>query len=82
MFFSGTLVAIYLNRLEFSAKEAAMKSSTKDQVKGALHEVKGAVKEIAGIINDDPLQEAEGANEKAAGKVQGKVGQIKKVFGQ
>lgn len=59
-----------------------MKSSTKDQMKGAFHEIKGAVKEIAGIINDDPLQESEGADEKAAGKVQGKVGQIKKVFGQ
>lgn len=59
-----------------------MKASTKDQMKGAFHEVKGAVKEIAGIINDDPLQEAEGADEKVAGKVQGKVGQIEKVFGQ
>lgn len=59
-----------------------MKSSTKDQVKGAFHEVKGAVKEIAGIINDNPIQETEGADEKAAGKVQGKVGQIKQVFGQ
>jgi uncharacterized protein YjbJ (UPF0337 family) len=64
------------------AKEKAMNSSTTDQVKGAFHEVKGAIKEIAGIINDDPLQESAGANEKVAGKVQGKVGQIKKVFGQ
>ena len=73
MFFSGTLVAIYLIRLEFTVSESAMKSSTKDQVKGAFHEVKGAVKEIAGIINDDPLQESEGADEKSADKVQGKV---------
>lgn len=59
-----------------------MKSSTKDQVAGAFHEVKGAVREIAGIINDDPLLEAQGADEKVAGKVQGKIGQIKKVFGE
>ena len=59
-----------------------MKASTKDQLKGAFHEVKGAVREIAGIINDDPLKEAAGADEKVAGQVQGKVGQIKKVFGQ
>lgn len=69
-------------RVAFTAKEKTMKSSTKDQVKGAFHEVKGAIKEIAGIINDDPLQESAGADEKVAGKVQGKVGQIKKVFGQ
>lgn len=58
-----------------------MKSSTKDQVEGAFHEVKGAVKEVAGIISDNPLLEAEGSDEKIAGKVQGKVGQVKKVFG-
>jgi len=57
-----------------------MKASTKDQVKGAFHEVKGAVKEIAGIINDDPLQEAAGADEKVAGKVQSELGQIEKDF--
>lgn len=59
-----------------------MKSSTKDQAQGAFHEVKGAVKEIAGIISDNPLLEAEGSDEKIAGKVQGKIGQVKKVFGK
>jgi len=59
-----------------------MKSSTKDQAEGAFHEVKGAVKEIAGIISDNPLLEAEGSDEKIAGKVQGKIGQVKKVFGK
>jgi len=59
-----------------------MKSSTKDQAQGAFHEVKGAVKEIAGIVSDNPLLEAEGSNEKIAGKVQGKIGQVKKVFGK
>lgn len=59
-----------------------MKSSTRDKAEGTFHEVKGAVKEIAGIISDNPLLEAEGADEKIAGKVQGKIGQIKKVLGQ
>jgi uncharacterized protein YjbJ (UPF0337 family) len=59
-----------------------MKASTKDQVKGAFYEVKGAVREISGIINDNPLLEAQGANEKVVGKIQGKVGRIKKVFGK
>lgn len=58
-----------------------MKSSTKDQVEGTLHEVKGTVKEIAGIITENKKLEEEGADEKIAGKVQGKVGQIKKVLG-
>lgn len=58
-----------------------MKSSTKEQLEGAFHEVKGAVKEIAGIISDDPLLESDGADEKLAGKVQSKIGQVKRVLG-
>ena len=58
-----------------------MKSSTKDQAEGKFHEVKGTVKEIAGILGDDPRLESEGADEKIAGKVQSKIGQIKKVLG-
>ena len=57
-----------------------MKSSTEDQVKGAMHELKGTVKEKAGKITNNPNLEAEGANENLAGKVQKKVGQIEKVI--
>lgn len=57
-----------------------MKSSTKDQVEGKLHELKGTVKEIAGKLSDDPELEGEGLGEKIAGKVQGKIGQVKKVL--
>ena len=63
-------------------KEDTMKSSTKDQAKGAFHEIKGTVKNIAGILSEDPELEAEGNDEKIAGKVQGKIGQIKKVLGK
>lgn len=59
-----------------------MKSSTKDQVEGAIHKVRGTAKEIAGILSDDPALENEGADEKLAGKVQEKLGQIKKVLGK
>lgn len=59
-----------------------MKSSIRDQAEGALHEVKGAAKEIAGRLSNNPKLEAEGSIEKSAGKAQGKVGQIKKVFGK
>jgi len=68
--------------LEFSRerRRKQMKESTKDQVKGKLHEMKGEVKEKAGKVTNNPNLTAEGQNEKLAGKVQKKVGQIEKVF--
>jgi uncharacterized protein YjbJ (UPF0337 family) len=59
-----------------------MKSGTKDQAEGKFHEVKGKIKEIAGELSDNPKLEVEGTDEKIAGKVQGKIGQVKKVFGK
>ena len=59
-----------------------MKSSTKDQAEGAIHGLKGKAKEIAGKVTDNPKLEAEGTGEKIAGKVQEKIGQVKKVFGK
>lgn len=58
-----------------------MKPSTKDQVEGKFHEIKGAVKEKAGRAANDPMTETEGQDEKAAGTVQKKIGEVKKVFG-
>jgi uncharacterized protein YjbJ (UPF0337 family) len=57
-----------------------MKDSTKDKVEGKAHEVKGAVKETVGRATNDPDLEAEGTGEKVGGKVQKKIGDIKKVF--
>jgi len=59
-----------------------MKPSTKDQVEGTFHELQGKVKEVAGKLSDNPKLEAEGTGEKIAGKVQGKIGQVKKVLGK
>ena len=59
-----------------------MKSSTKDQAQGAFHQTKGTVKEIAGKLSDNPKLEAQGTGEKIAGKVQEKIGQVKKVVGK
>ena len=59
-----------------------IKPSTKDQVAGKLHAVKGKLKEKAGQLTNDPDLEDEGAAEKVAGKVQKKIGQVEKVFGQ
>lgn len=59
-----------------------MKSSIRDKVEGAFHELKGTAKEIAGKLNEDPQLEVEGNDEKIAGKVQAKIGQIKTVLGK
>jgi uncharacterized protein YjbJ (UPF0337 family) len=60
----------------------AMKSSTKDRAEGTFHELKGKAKEIAGKVTDNPKLEGEGTGEKIAGKVQEKIGQVKKVLGK
>jgi uncharacterized protein YjbJ (UPF0337 family) len=57
-----------------------MKESTKDQVKGAVHEAKGKIKETVGHATNNPNLEAEGQDENVAGKIQKKVGQVEKVF--
>ena len=59
-----------------------MKPSTKDQVAGTITETKGKVKEKAGRLTNNPDLTAEGQADNIAGKVQKKVGQIKKVFGK
>ena len=58
-----------------------MKSSMKDKVEGTFHEAKGKIKEVAEEITDNPNLEVEGKSEKIAGKVQEKIGQVKKVLG-
>ena len=59
-----------------------MKSSRQDQAEGTFHKVKGKAKEIAGKLSNNPKLEAEGRDEKTAGKIQRKVGQVKKVLGK
>ena len=57
-----------------------MKESTKDQLQGKVHEVKGAIKEKVGKTTNNPALHDEGTDEKVAGKIQKKVGQVEKVF--
>jgi len=57
-----------------------MTQSTNDQIEGKLHEVKGGLKETLGQVTNSPKLEAEGTNEKLAGKVQKKVGEIEEVL--
>jgi uncharacterized protein YjbJ (UPF0337 family) len=58
-----------------------MKSSTKDRIKGRVAEAKGKLKEKAGRATRDPNLQDRGTTERVGGKVQRKVGEIKKVFG-
>ena len=57
-----------------------MKPSTKDQLEGKAHEVKGTIKEKVGHVTNNPDLEADGQDEKVAGKVQKKIGQVEKVL--
>ena len=57
-----------------------MKSSTKDKIKGSLREAKGKVKEESGRAIGNPNLRDRGTGEKVAGKIQKKIGDVKKVF--
>ena len=59
-----------------------MKSSTRDEAEGKLHQGKGKIKEIAGKVSMNPDLEAEGQDEIVVGKAQEKIGQVKKVVGK
>jgi uncharacterized protein YjbJ (UPF0337 family) len=59
-----------------------MKSSTRDEAEGKLHQVKGKIKEIAGKVSMNPDLETEGQDEILVGKAQEKIGQVKKVVGK
>jgi uncharacterized protein YjbJ (UPF0337 family) len=49
----------------------------KDQIKGAAKDAKGSMKETAGRMTGDDNLRAEGAADKAAGKMQKGVGDLK-----
>ena len=55
-------------------------TSTHDHAEGAVHEVKGAVKEKVGEWTNNPNLQDEGTAEKISGKIEQKIGDIKKVF--
>jgi uncharacterized protein YjbJ (UPF0337 family) len=59
-----------------------MNSSTEDKVKGRAKEVAGKVKEETGKAVGNPDLQDRGTTEKIAGKVERKVGDLKRVFGK
>jgi uncharacterized protein YjbJ (UPF0337 family) len=59
-----------------------MKPSTENEIAARVHEVKGKIKEKVGQLTNDPDLEAEGIGERIGGKVQKKIGQVKKILGK
>jgi uncharacterized protein YjbJ (UPF0337 family) len=57
-----------------------MKSSTQDHVEGAAKDMKGRVKEATGVLAGNPNLRDQGRADQVEGKVQKKVGDIKKVL--
>jgi uncharacterized protein YjbJ (UPF0337 family) len=57
-----------------------MKESTTHRLKGKARETKGKIKEVAGRKTGDPDLEDRGRLEKVGGKIQRKVGEVKRVF--
>lgn len=57
-----------------------MKSSTRDKAVGTAKAVSGNIKEKAGRAVGNPRLQDEGTAQRVEGKVQKKVGDIKKVF--
>jgi len=58
------------------------KSSTTDKIEGNAKIAAGSMKEAAGKVVRSPNLEGKGIAEKTEGRVQKKVGEIKKVFGE
>lgn len=59
-----------------------MNSSTEDKAKGTVKEAVGTVKEKTGEAIGNPDLQDRGTAEKVEGKIQQKVGDVKKVFDQ
>ena len=57
-----------------------MKTSTRDNAEGKMHQAKGKIKEAVGMLAGNRELEEEGRDEHLEGKVQVKLGQIKKVM--
>ena len=58
-----------------------MDESAKDKIQGKVHQAVGKVKEEIGRAIGNPTLQARGTAEKVAGRVQKKLGDVKKVLG-
>ena len=81
MYFSEFFVVVF-DATRDPDRRKTMKSGTQDQVEGKFHKLRGKFKEVAGNLGMNSELEAEGKDEKIGGKVQEKIGQVKKVLGK
>jgi uncharacterized protein YjbJ (UPF0337 family) len=58
---------------------STMRASSRNEIKGKVHQVKGTIKKKLGQLTDNPKLEIEGATESFAGRLQHKLGQMQKV---
>jgi uncharacterized protein YjbJ (UPF0337 family) len=70
------------SRILINADSSLVKSSTKDKIRGRIDEAKGNVKEKTGEVAGNSDVRERGTAEKAVGKIQRKIGDVKKVFGK
>jgi uncharacterized protein YjbJ (UPF0337 family) len=69
-----------LQRVKTHPRNTTMKSSNQDKTEGTGKDIGGKIKEGAGnLVGNESLQ-AEGQADQAEGKIQKKVGDVKKVF--
>jgi uncharacterized protein YjbJ (UPF0337 family) len=59
-----------------------MNSSTNDKLKGNAKQAIGKAKEVAGKVTGNPELRNRGTAENLEGKIQKKVGDVKRVFGK
>ncbi len=57
-----------------------MKSSAQDKTEGTAKKAAGTIKKAMGQATDNPKLKAKGRAQEGEGKVQNKVGDVKKVF--
>ena len=57
-----------------------MEESTKDKIQGKINDLAGQAKEKVGDATNNPDLKEEGQDDQLKGKVQSKVGDVKKVF--
>lgn len=73
---------LFCSRQMESLRNGGMNSSINDKIKGTAKQVAGKTKQVAGkAIGDGDLQDR-GTAEKAEGKIQKKVGEVKHLFGK
>jgi uncharacterized protein YjbJ (UPF0337 family) len=58
-----------------------MKSSTQDHMEGTAKSIAGNVKQATGKVLGNPRLQTEGKADQVEGRIQKKIGDVKKVFG-